>query len=241
LPFRTVMAYRCATVTCPRVLQFSSPRVADATTGRVTGTPLQDNASSLGEAFPLVAGFRASVVPLAAPGGVHAGVSGFTATITWQPVPDATGYTVEVGTAPGAANLFAGAVGPATAAGAVLPPGTYYARVRAVRGAEMGPPSSEVVAAVAAPPPPAAPDRLEVVVDGRTVWLSWPPPAGGASGGYRLEAGYAPGTSDAAVAVVAGSPVVIANAPPGTYYLRVRAVGPAGAGPPSPDAIVTVR
>ena len=61
------------------------------------------------------------------------------------------------------------------------------------------------------------------------------------SGGYRLEAGYAPGASDAAIAVVPGGPVVATGVPPGTYVLRVRAIGAAGVGPPSLEVTVVVR
>ena len=153
-PFRTVMAYGCATVACPRVLNFSSPRLVEPTAGRVTGTPSQDNAASLAEAFPIVAAFRATTGPLSAPLGVAVNVSGTVATLAWQAVGGATGYVVEAGSAPGAGNLVSGPVGAVTAVGASLPPGTYYARVRAVRGIELGPASPDVTISVTAPVAP---------------------------------------------------------------------------------------
>ena len=51
----------------------------------------------------------------------------------------------------------------------------------------------------------------------------------------------APVIGIAAVAIVGGGPVAISHVPPGTYYVRVRAVGSASVGPPTADAIVIVR
>jgi hypothetical protein len=56
-----------------------------------------------------------------------------------------------------------------------------------------------------------------------------------------VEAGSASGLAD--LATISTGAVVTpfsATAPPGTYFVRVRAVNGAGAGPPSAEAIVVV-
>jgi Metallo-peptidase family M12B Reprolysin-like len=61
--FRTVMAYECPTVSCPRVAHFSNPRVNYV--GRPTGrSGSEDNALALDQTALVVANFRASVYPL---------------------------------------------------------------------------------------------------------------------------------------------------------------------------------
>jgi hypothetical protein len=61
--FRTVMAYECSAVSCPRVGHFSNPRVSYQ--GRPTGrVGSEDNALALDQTALVVSNFRASVYPL---------------------------------------------------------------------------------------------------------------------------------------------------------------------------------
>lgn len=69
--------------------------------------------------------------------------------------------------------------------------------------------------------------QLSHTVSGSTVSLSWTALAGVAS--YRLEAGTAPGLSNAAVLPLATQGYVATGVPNGVYYVRVVALGSAGA------------
>jgi uncharacterized protein YkwD len=87
---------------------------------------------------------------------------------------------------------------------------------------------------------PGAPINLVVQVSGSTVTLSWSAPAGALTG-FRLEAGSAPGLSDAAVVQLDNVLQFTAtDVPSGTYYVRVRAIDAEGAGPPSNEVVVQV-
>ena len=78
-------------------------------------------------------------------------------------------------------------------------------------------------------------------MSGSTVTFSWSPPAFGPVTGYIIEAGSATGLSNLAVASI-GNVLTqsFANVPPGTYYVRIRAVNAQGASIVSNERIVTV-
>jgi hypothetical protein len=78
-----------------------------------------------------------------APANLRAGVDGTRAGLAWDAVAGVDGYVIEVGTAPGLADL-----GSIPTAGTSLvvegaPSGTYYVRVRAVRDGLSSEPSGE--------------------------------------------------------------------------------------------------
>jgi len=74
---------------------------------------------------------------------------------------------------------------------------------------------------------PAAESALTSTVSGRFVSLGWA--ASGTITSFVLEAGYTPGASTAAVIVLdQAARAFSSNAPPGTYYVRVRAVNACG-------------
>ena len=89
---------------------------------------------------------------------------------------------------------------------------------------------------------PGPPSGLDADVAGRDVVLSWMPPAGGtAPTGYRLEAGSTPGASDIARFDTGPSPTLgVTQVPDGTYFVRVRGLRNAAAGPPSNEVQVVV-
>jgi hypothetical protein len=77
---------------------------------------------------------------------------------------------------------------------------------------------------------PGAPVGFQGVVSGSTLSLSWQAPASGAAN-YVVDAGSVPGGSDVAAGLSLGnvSSFVATGIPPGTYYLRLRAIGAGGA------------
>ena len=118
--------------------------------------------------------------------------------------------------------------------------GVYYARVRALGPCGNSVTSNEVQLAVGAGAPPSAPIDVTSTVSGSTVTIRWTPTAVGVLG-YRLEAGSAPGASNAAVLTLGNvTSFVTAGVPSGIYFVRVRAGGASGAGPASEEVTVIV-
>ena len=176
----------------------------------------------------------------AAPGNLTGTVSGSLVQLAWQAAAGATTYVLEAGSAPGSNNVVASDLGgPATVLGASAPPGTYYVRVRARNACGTSGPSNEIVVVVGGCQPPDAAPTLTVTVAGRTVSLSWSP-VGGATG-YQLEAGESPGASNAAVVGLGAGTTLVTGAPPGLYYVRVRARNACGVGPVSNEIVVPVN
>jgi len=90
---------------------------------------------------------------------------------------------------------------------------------------------------------PDAPSALTVAVSKATVIVAWqPPPAGCPVTSYLIEAGAKPGRSDFPSVATAGTDrtVTLREVDDGLYYVRVRAINPAGASPPSNEVVVTV-
>jgi glucose/arabinose dehydrogenase len=179
-----------------------------------------------------------------APTNLAAQTSGRTVTLTWNGATGATQYRIEAGSRAAATDLATIDTGSTqtsfTASG--VADGVYYVRVRALDGATVSAESNEIVVAIgtgpcAAPPPP--PAGLASTLSGSLVSLSWA--ASGTISSMVLEAGYAAGTSTAAVIVLDGSARAFSsNAPSGTYYVRVRAMNACGSSAPSNEIVVTV-
>lgn len=244
--FRTVMAYSCPGVPCPRIPQFSNPGVLY--NGGVTGSPWQDNARTLRDASFTVAHFRQSGSVLSdlpgTPTGLRASLHGTVVTVAWNPViaRSETGYVLQVGRAPGAADLFNASVGASTAASGNVEPGTYFWRVIAYNAAGASPPSPDAQFTVpSACVPPTAPRQLAYSVVGRTVALRWLPPFAGTSPGtYIVEAGSQSGAADLFVGAVGEALAFSTPAPPRVYHVRVRARNTCGTSGPSNEVIVAV-
>jgi glucose/arabinose dehydrogenase len=101
----------------------------------------------------------------------------------------------------------------------------------------------KIVADPAGATTPAPPQSLQAVVSGSTVTVSWlSPSTGPIPASYRLEAGSAPGLADLAtvVASAAQTSLTFPGVPPGTYFVRVRSVGPGGQSGPSNEITVIV-
>jgi Metallo-peptidase family M12B Reprolysin-like len=250
--FRTIMAYNCSPTGCPRIPNFSNPDVTYAANGRPTGTPTENNALSINNSAFVVANFRQSTsgestTPPPAPTGLSALVVGTTVTLSWNASASATGYTLYAGSAPGASNVIgAMALGPATSVTfTAVPAATYFWRVAASNNAGSGPPSadSSVTVGVCAPPGPPASFAYSLAA-GRMVTLSWGAPLSGSGPfSYIVEVGSASGLANllaASVGAITGGSIV---APPGTYFVRIRATNacaPAG-GAASVERMIAVQ
>ena len=168
----------------------------------------------------------------------------WTAPLTGNPV---TSYTLEVGTAPGLANLVTVPLGPGLAFSAAgVPDGVFWIRMRGLNGAGIGAPSSDVGFAVTSAGGcvglPLAPTFQAPVISGNNVSLSWTAPTGGATPvSYVLFAGSGAGRSDGAAFNLGGPALSFGTpAPSGTYLLRVAARSACGVGPASNEATAVV-
>jgi Metallo-peptidase family M12/Bacterial Ig domain len=195
-----------------------------------------------------------SVVPPSpkpgAPTGLTASFSGRTISIGWlapatgDPV---TNYVLEVGSAPGLANLVVVPVGAGLSFVAPgVPDGTYWLRVRGSNAAGSGPPSQDLGVTMGVAGGcvglPYAPVLQAPSVSGSLLSLSWDAPGGTVTPtSYVLFAGSAPGRSDLAVLNLGGTGTTFAaNAPAGTYFLRVAGRSACGVGATSSDITASV-
>ncbi len=173
------------------------------------------------------------------PANLRAVVVGQTVTLSWTASLDAQNYVLQAGSAPGASDIFSGAVGNITTLTAAVPTGTYYIRVIAVNGGAQGPASEEITftagnpACTTAPPVPAS---HTATVGGVTVDLGWASSPGASS--YVLEAGTAPSVANLASLNLGGRTTFTAAVPAGTYYTRIRAVNACGSSLPSNEVIL---
>jgi hypothetical protein len=182
-----------------------------------------------------------------APMNLIAGATGSTVSLAWHPPASGgavQGYRLSVGSQPGRDDIITlGLPGTSTTFGAnAVPAGRYYIRVRALNAGGMSASSNEALLVVGAPAcvVAPAPPVLTSTVTGSSIALSWTMPAGAVSG-FRLEAGSAPGLSNAAVVSFPASQTSLGTtAPRGTYYVRVRALSPCGPGNASPEVVVQV-
>ena len=195
-----------------------------------------------------------SVVPPSpkpgAPTGLTASFSGRTISITWtapttgDPV---TNYVLEVGSAPGLSNLVVVPVGAGLSFVAPgVPDGTYWLRVRGSNAAGTGVPSQDLGVTMGVAGGcvglPYAPVLQAPAITGSLLSLAWDAPGGTvAPTSYVLFAGSAPGLADLAVLDLGGAGTAFAaNAPAGTYFLRVAGRSACGVGAASADVTAAV-
>jgi predicted phage tail protein len=180
---------------------------------------------------------------LRSPSGFTVTWSGTTATMSWvAPSADSaedvpTNYVIQAGTTPGASDVAQLSVGNTTRFTTDVPSGNYYVRVIAQNALGESDPSNEIE--VRAPGAPQAPTSLMSVSPNGIVDLRWTASAGGyAATGYVIEAGSAPGRADLATLNVGNVTSFQTTAPPGVYYVRVRAINARGMSLPSNEVIV---
>jgi hypothetical protein len=89
-------------------------------------------------------------------------------------------------------------------------------------------------------PRASVPRRLTANVVSSTVTLGWDAGVAPPTASFLIEAGSSAGASDVGTFPVGPATRVSGQLPPGTYYTRVRGVGPLGSGPASSEVIITV-
>ncbi len=177
--------------------------------------------------------------PTAGPTGLTSFVNGAFTRLRWM--GSFSSYRLEAGTGPGLANLVNVDLGNVTAFEGLVPPGTYFVRVRGVSGGAVSPPSNEVTVSITTTAscvtPPPVPTGLVANAGGLLAAFAWTFSPGAT--GYLLDAGSSPGAVE--VTLPLGPAVGFQTlAPPGTYYARVRARNACGASAPSNQASVTL-
>jgi len=180
---------------------------------------------------------------LASPTGFTVNWVGTTATLTWAASAGDTAedtpssYVLEAGSAPGASDVATIRVGNTTSFSADVSSGLYYVRVRALNDYGESEPTADLV--LIPPGAPNAPSGLFATGVGANVDLRWSAPRGGiAATGYLIEAGTAPGLSNIGRFPVGNVLRFSTVAPPGVYYVRVRAVSAPGPGEASNEIII---
>ncbi len=185
-----------------------------------------------------------ATIPGTTPWGLQSTTSGNNLSFTWQPPlgPVPTGYVLDASLDGGATFPFSFPVA-TTAFSITAPDVSASARVRAIYGTSSSPPSNLVAFAVGTAAPPGEVTNLLASANGSELTLAWiPPSSGGTAVATVLEAGTGPGLANlAAVPLPLGTTgLVVPGVPPGTYYLRVRRIGPVLPGPPSRDAVAVM-
>jgi hypothetical protein len=149
--------------------------------------------------------------------------------VQWTPGTTGTLYDVEIGRAPARADV---AVLTTTEPAIIFradDPGTYYVRVKAVRGALVSAPSNDVAVAVRETicgGAPGAPVLLPASTTRGVTTFSWLPTAGALAERYRVDVTGA-GDRIALMSDGAGSSVV-ARLQPGLYTARVSSINRCG-------------
>ncbi|MEZ5291530.1 MAG: fibronectin type III domain-containing protein [Vicinamibacterales bacterium] len=214
---------------------------ANAPTGLYYLTVVGRNAFGPGPPSNEVAVQAGCVTAPPPPGALTFQKAGATVRFAWGASATAVSYAIEAGQTPGTAGYGVAPLGNVTSLTATAPLGLYYVRLRAANACGVSGPSNEVAVLLdGSTPLPSAPTAFTAVTSGRDVAFSWQPPAvGGLPSGYRIEAGLAPGAVMVSVPTVVPG-LFVPNAPPGSYYVRVRAVNAAGDGPVSNEVHLVV-
>ena len=187
---------------------------------------------------------------LAAPGpptGLRAIVYGSTVSLDWTAPPGVAvlGYRLEAGSFFGSANIATFPLGSTPAFLAVnVPAGIYYVRVRAIASDGVSTASNEAIVVVGGggcTAPPGAPLLGNPSVTGTAVVLNWATAAAGCEAThFSVHAGSASGLSNLAIINLGNTLGLAANAPVGTYYVRVVARNASGFSAPSNEIIVII-
>lgn len=192
----------------------------------------------------VVVGSSSCTAPPQAPTGLRADdLGGGQLRVSWDAPsgPPPTDYVLEASAGTGGAKIASVVVTTTSQTFGGVPPGAFLLRVRARNACGVSTPGADVLVGMGgAPTPPLAPLGLVGAATGGSVTIQWQPSPSVTASSYRLEAGTQFGANDLAVVPVAGTSFSAGGIPPGVYYLRVRAVGVAGAGPASNELVLRV-
>lgn len=171
---------------------------------------------------------------------LSATTSGSNVTITW-PDPLLFGdqtYTITAGSTSGTTNLGSASLGGAHGFAGAVPAGAYFLRLQGQSACGVAAPSSELLLSVGGVVPLEAPQLSAQVASG-TLTVSWTAVAGAT--GYRLEAGSGPLATNLAQLPLGVTTASAPAPPPGTYYIRVVALGgPTGESHTSNEVVLLV-
>jgi glucose/arabinose dehydrogenase len=188
--------------------------------------------------------FRIDLATPAAPGApqnLAASVQGNAVTFTWSAPASGsapTSYVVEAGTAQGLANLGSATTTATMLAVGGVPTGQYFVRVRARNAVGTSVPSADVIATVGCTAP-APPSTFTTSVAGNVVTVAWNVAPGTTT--TVIDAGTAPGATSLSTPFAAPSAsIAVPGVPPGTYYLRARALNTCGTSTASVERTVVV-
>jgi VHL beta domain/Gram-negative bacterial TonB protein C-terminal len=186
-------------------------------------------------------------------------------TLTWSPVAIGgapTSYVIRAGYLPSLSNLADFDTGslattfstfvppgfppPDTTGSSVNPGGQLFIKVHSRNAVGTSVQSNVVLVdtrsggggGVGCTSPPGTPGGLTMTVQGTTVSFSWI--ASATASGYLLEAGSQSGAANLAAVNLGAQTTFSAPAPPGTYFVRVRATNGCGQSPPSNEVVVVV-
>lgn len=177
---------------------------------------------------------------ISTPTGLRVTTSSGAVSLEWSlpPSPTRTGVRLEVGRTEGEADVITlDLAADRTTFSAPAPPGSYFARVRALAGTSTSLPTADVSFAVGPPDVPGAPLNFTAIMRPPLVTLAWTPPSTGAPPQYLLEAGSAPGQRDLGALPLPGSLTTFTIDPPDRrYWVRLVAVNASGRSAPSNDA-----
>ena len=173
-----------------------------------------------------------------APVLLPATVAGDRLTIVWRAPRNTpvSRYLLFGGSAPGLADLAIIDVGSVTSFSTTIAPGIYYVMIEAANACGISARSTTVVIVTTTMAPP-APQHVTATVLGDNVVLNWEAVAGASS--YLVDVGIVPGASHATFPTAASN-LAVRNVASGVYYVRVRAVGRAGASAPSVELVIVV-
>lgn len=166
--------------------------------------------------------------------------NGATVRLSWTSVAGARSYRIEAGTSTGLANLVNTDLGNVDAFEGVVPPGTYFVRIRTVSASGTSGPSNErrldIATTAACTTPPPVPQGFAGQTGGLFVNIAWQPSF--AATGYVLDVGTSSGVTQAS-APVGNVTAFQASVPAGVYFTRVRAVNACGTSAPSSEVVLT--
>jgi hypothetical protein len=220
----------------------TAPAVPDGTYYlRVRATNAAGTGPASAEVVVTVGAPACAAAP-AAPAGLSHSVAGGVVAFTWSAGAGGcapTHYVLSAGSGPGLSNIATVNVGLATSLAAPAPPGTYVVRVAAANAWGTSAASNEVTFTLGPScTVPGAPEGFVSAGAGSLASFQWQPPlSGDAPTGYLLEAGTSASGADIAVVPVSGL-TFATPAPPGSYYVRVRAQNACGTGPASPTQLL---
>jgi hypothetical protein len=169
------------------------------------------------------------------PASLNASVLDQFVSLAWTPPGGGNtvqGYTLAVGSTPGASNVLV-AQYPASTLGVsgIAGFGDYYVRVAATNACGASAPTADVLVSVQpCAVPPNSPANLTFVRNGNQVTFNWVAPASGpAPSQYVFVAGTAPGVANLVVFPTGTQATTFAAVgPPGTYFIRVFATNACG-------------